>query len=254
MHKYLFNYLTIIDFDAPVYSHSIKLKCIPFSIGTQTVESYSLIIDSNWKILPSIDVFGNQDAFGYLQESHHSLSYVSSGIILTDNYKFPADRLPLNLYFQSTFLTEIPPSLKSLKFNGASLVDRAGEISHWIYTQMCYAHGYTNSETTAAQFFELKKGVCQDFSHLMIAICRENGICSRYVAGLILGIGQTHAWVEVWDGHFWIGFDPTNDCRIYDGYLKLCVGRNAREASVSNGVYMGNSNQKTTVNVFVKEL
>ena len=76
-------------------------------------------------------------------------------------------------------------------------------------------------ETTAAEVLERKEGVCQDFAHLMIALCRQRGIPARYVNGFLVGEGETHAWVEIFDGYNWLGFDPTHNCRISDGFISL---------------------------------
>ena len=62
---------------------------------------------------------------------------------------------------------------------------------------MRYAHGVTGVKTTAAEAFALRQGVCQDYAHVMLALCRACGLPARYVSGHLLGEGGTHAWVEV---------------------------------------------------------
>ena len=104
------------------------------------------------------------------------------------------------------------------------------------------------------EVYRLKKGVCQDYAHLMIAICRINGIATRYVCGFMEGTGETHAWVEIHDGYSWIGFDPTNNCRISYGYVKIAHGRDAFDGPVNRGVYIGNALQQTQINVTLKEI
>lgn len=108
--------------------------------------------------------------------------------------------------------------------------------------------------TTAADAFASRMGVCQDYAHLMVALCRAAGFHARYVCGLMMGEGQTHAWVEVYDGLCWYAFDPTNDTAVATGFIKIAHGRDALDCSVSRGVYTGISNQTTNVSVTVKEI
>ena len=77
---------------------------------------------------------------------------------------------------------------------GLPLADR---INDWVYQSMTYRWGATGIRTTAAQALELGAGVCQDYAHVMLAVCRACGLPSRYVSGHLLGQGGTHAWVEV---------------------------------------------------------
>ena len=88
----------------------------------------------------------------------------------------------------------------------------------------------------------------------MIGFCRRCGIPARYVCGFMEGTGETHAWVEVYDGYSWIGFDPTNDCRIIYGYVKLAHGRDASDCPVSRGIYNGQALQQTQISVTLKEI
>ena len=66
-----------------------------------------------------------------------------------------------------------------------------------IHTYMCYSPGSTQIDTTAIEAFQQRKGVCQDYAHILIAMCRACGIPARYVNGFMQGVGVTHAWVEV---------------------------------------------------------
>ncbi|MDQ2923229.1 MAG: transglutaminase family protein, partial [Candidatus Dormibacteraeota bacterium] len=73
----------------------------------------------------------------------------------------------------------------------------ADAINDWVYQSMTYQHGVTGVRTTAAEALALGSGVCQDYAHVMLAVCRSCGLPSRYVSGHLLGQGGTHAWVEV---------------------------------------------------------
>lgn len=85
----------------------------------------------------------------------------------------------------------------------------------------------TSLDTPASEIIKTHQGVCQDYAHLMIALCRLHDIPARYVCGFMEGEGETHAWVEVCDGNAWHGFDPTHNEEISCGYVKLAHGRDA---------------------------
>ncbi len=119
---------------------------------------------------------------------------------------------------------------------------------------MTYTPGVTNIYTDAINAFALKKGVCQDYTHIMLSMLKYRGIPSRYVAGMMVGEGATHAWVEVFYKGFWVGVDPTNDRIVNEDYFKLAHGRDYNDCIIDKGVFTGNCNQKQKVRVRVKEL
>jgi transglutaminase-like putative cysteine protease len=104
-------------------------------------------------------------------------------------------------------------------------------------------------------------GVCQDFAHLMLSICRRQQIPSRYVSGyLYTGIGgndlvsgdASHAWIEcLLPGGHWIGFDPTNNLVVNDKYIKVQHGRDYSDVPPLRGIYRGASAQELDVIVKV---
>ncbi len=93
----------------------------------------------------------------------------------------------------------------------------------------------------------LARGVCQDYAHVFIALCRLAGIPARYVSGLPIGEGTSHAWAEIWADGLWHGLDPTRGCIAHEGYLKLCVGRDYNDCPLERGIFSGNSTQTQTV-------
>lgn len=119
----------------------------------------------------------------------------------------------------------------------SAFLDNILTIMHHVHNYIDYCPGVTTIDTPLEEVLRLRKGVCQDYAHMMVAVCREAGYHARYVCGLMTGEGQTHAWVEVHDGQCWYAFDPTNDTAIATGYIKLAHGRDARDCPVSRGVY-----------------
>ena len=116
---------------------------------------------------------------------------------------------------------------------------------------MVYEKGYTEIETCAEEAFAGGKGVCQDFAHIYITVLRLLGIPARYVCGLIVGEGESHAWVEAAiDGNY-IAFDPTHNKEITDEYIKLGTGRDAADCAINRGVMWGGGTQTQEINVVV---
>jgi transglutaminase-like putative cysteine protease len=133
---------------------------------------------------------------------------------------------------------------------GLPLADR---INDWVYQSMTYRWGATGVRTTAAEAIELGAGVCQDYAHVMLALCRACGLPSRYVSGHLLGQGGTHAWVEVVlptnDGtgdaiaHT---FDPTHASRGGLGYVTVAVGGDYSDVAPTSGTYLSGARGRLT--------
>ena len=133
-------------------------------------------------------------------------------------------------------------------------MDRAVCAMHELYTRFQYIPGVTDIGTTAEQALELGKGVCQDYAHIMIAVMRQMGIPARYVNGLMIGEGATHAWVEIYTDGGWYGLDPTNNLHIDDYYIKLAHGRDYADCVVDKGIFLGNASQEQKIYVNVEEI
>jgi len=129
----------------------------------------------------------------------------------------------------------------------------ADQINDWVYRSMTYRYGVTGVRTTAAEALAVGAGVCQDYAHLMLAVCRACALPSRYVSGHMLGQGGTHAWVEVVlpddggrDAVAW-AFDPTHAGRAGLGYVTIAVGRDYADVAPTSGSYRsGGAGRLTT--------
>jgi len=122
-------------------------------------------------------------------------------------------------------------------------------LSSAIYTQFAYVPGATDVSTPLHRFVAQKRGVCQDYAHLMLACARARGVPARYVSGYIYsggdpathGAGATHAWAELYLPHAqcWLGFDPTNNIVIADHHVKIAVGRDYADVPPTKGLLRG---------------
>lgn len=194
---------------------------------------------------------GSRVLQGGMRASHDSLSYVCSGIIeQTMAYVIP-DEHPHGMYRLSSALTPFKEDMRTLlpKNPSNDFLTHCLEIMHTTHQWLSYVAGSTTLYTTAHDAFATRQGVCQDYAHLMVSLCRASGIMSRYVCGLMVGEGATHAWVECHDGHCWYAFDPTNDTAIAYGYIKIAHGRDASDCPVSRGSFKGITGQTTEIKV-----
>jgi hypothetical protein len=127
--------------------------------------------------------------------------------------------------------------------NGMRLVDLPMQIMAHCQKNFEYAPDVTHASSPIDDLLEQRKGVCQDFAHLMIALLRSYGVPARYVSGYIHRPGQesqSHAWCEVWfPEHGWIGFDPTNDRPVNEHFVKVAIGRDYTDVPPNKGTYRG---------------
>lgn len=272
MRRYLYCYQTAVSFSEPVSAHALLLRCQPFVGEHQMVEEEHLVVPPDCKLRRATDAFGNRILYGALRAPHRSLVYVSTGIVSTSDYQLPQGRIPVSAYLQPTRLTFLSEELgirsEELGIEGEELGIRNGELGimskelgikseelcHQAHSLLSYMPFSTDTNTTAAEALRKGQGVCQDYAHVMIALCRCHGVPARYACGFIEGEGQTHAWVETFDGYAWHAYDPTHDRIVQDGYVKLAHGRDAADCPVSRGVYRGNAMEQTQITVTLKEI
>lgn len=157
-------------------------------------------------------------------------------------------------FLEAGGLTEPGPDLGAiasrLSEGGRAGLDLAEAVNRWVHRRLEYRHGVTGVATTAAEAMQAGAGVCQDYAHVMLAICRRLGLPARYVSGHLLGEGGTHAWVEVLlpeagGGAAAHGFDPTHGRRTSMRYVTVAVGRDYRDVAPTSGSYTGGTGRLT---------
>lgn len=131
-----------------------------------------------------------------------------------------------------------------------------------IYRCFAYRPHTTGANTRATDVLKLRMGVCQDFAHVHVGLCRSIGIPARYVSGYFLNttrrpreIEASHAWIEAWvPGYGWAAFDPTNDRAADERYVKVAVGRDYADIRPVSGSYRGAPARSLKVHVSVREV
>jgi transglutaminase-like putative cysteine protease len=248
----------------------------PSSDDYQSLRSFKLTVS------PTTEVFHYQDGFG--NRVHHfnvlsackQLRVVAASVVEThppdarlaaSQAKFPLDLSSLEISGYSYLSLRGPvrptPLLDSLlerlrPHEGC----RAGEyvigIADYIVSNFEYARDVTLASSPIDDLLSQGKGVCQDFTHLMLAILRSYGIPARYASGYIHRPNQesqSHAWCEVWLPDVgWCGIDPTNRTEINDHFIKVAVGRDFNDVSPNKGVYHGRAEEGILVRVETRAL
>ena len=175
-------------------------------------------------------------------------------------FTFPSTLVPHHAVLRDWALPSFPP--------GRGIDEAATELMHRLHADFTYAPHSTEVGTPVLQAFEQRRGVCQDFAHVMIGSLRALGLSARYVSGYLLtepppgqprlvGSDASHAWVSVWSpgregGGTWCDLDPTNNRARGEDYVTLAVGRDYSDVSPVRGVIHGGERHTLNVGVTVE--
>ena len=272
-----FYFDTVLNFSGSVTEHNFLLRCIPADSPEQKILSYTLTVYPDGAASLGRDSFGNVVRAGRVVEAHDSFRYTLQGMAYRDDsQRLPEEAAPFYRY--ASPLTQVTPELKAFYAsaekdmdgcNGAAIqmqsqngvqvqvsnsslnaLEKAKILCAKVHDYFTYTPGETNVMTTAGEAFATGKGVCQDYAHVLIVLCRMAGMPARYVSGLFVGEGASHAWAEVWMDGLWYGIDPTHNRLTDETYLKLCIGRDYSDCPLERGVFSGWAEQ--TQKVFTK--
>ncbi len=140
-------------------------------------------------------------------------------------------------------------------------------LTRAIQRQFRYDSDATEADTPVADAFAIRRGVCQDFAHILIEAFRAVGLPAAYVSGYLrtvpppgqarlVGVDAMHAWVALWCGvqRGWVGLDPTNGCIAGSGHLVTAIGRDYADVSPIDGIFVGGGSQRIETRVDVVPL
>jgi transglutaminase-like putative cysteine protease len=150
---------------------------------------------------------------------------------------------------------------------GGSVLAVASALMNKVHEEFTYAPGETEIATPLVEVFHKRRGVCQDYAHLVIACLRSAGLAARYVSGYLHtnaggppaadreGGDASHAWVSVFAPPFgWVELDPTNNLRVQQDHVTLAWGRDFSDVSPLRGVIVGGGSHTLSVHVTVQAL
>lgn len=253
-----FDYYMQIDYTETVVSCHFTIKCIPKDNARQRISNVALELFPEVDYSRNTDSFGNNLIYGRVGKPHDTFRFRISGDAETDcaDYEEEADEDQIAIFRYPYGLNRPGDSLKAYfreltPVEGENDLEKSIVIMHRLYRDFTYEKNCTTIATTAEEAWALGKGVCQDYAHIMIAILHMAKIPARYVTGMLIGEGASHAWVEVLSDGKWYGIDPTNDIVVRDSYIKLGTGRDASDCAINRGVMRGGGNQTQLVRVTV---
>lgn len=255
-----YEYKMKIEYSEPVDKCYFTIKGIPAEDYRQRNISCDISLTPSTTYSESVDSFGNKQIIGSEKYPHSVFEYAVKGLVethpgnvsgginsdLVGMYKYPHGQCIPGALIEK-FAKEITNSASEFQ----SDKEKAVYIMNALYERMTYEPGSTQVETTAEEAFEKGKGVCQDYAHIFICLLRLFNIPARYVCGLIVGEGQSHAWVEAASEGNYFAFDPTHNKEITDEYIKFGVGRDAKDCAINRGVMWGGGLQTQTITVTV---
>lgn len=244
--------------DAPVCCHHFTLRCTPRSDARQRIVRLEHFLSPVDCLSRDRDQWGNALLYGLCRGQQSSFEANVCGLAEVGlSGGVPAEDFERERIFSfATPLTEADGALRDFSeslpvCSGAP--EETETVMRRVHDALSYEPGATTVQTTAAEAFSQGRGVCQDYAHIMLAALRARGVPSRYVAGMLLGEGKSHAWVEVLHDGLWTAYDPTNCLVVSDQHIKLSHGRDARDCAINRGVFRGGAKQKTDISVIVTE-
>jgi transglutaminase-like putative cysteine protease len=256
-----------------------SLHLQPRNEDAQQCESFLLQVSPHPADLASrFDYFGNKQHFFTLQEPHGELAITSRSIVqrdepvLTMSGLTPALRdipalvdqaileedFSLEQYLNATPLVPLLPEALQLADELGAGLDPGISTMDWLalfggrfHRAFAFDREATEISTPLSEVIAKRRGVCQDFAHLMISCLRQRRLPAAYVSGYLLthppagearlaGADASHAWVSVFiPGSGWVDYDPTNACFAGSGHIVVARGRDFRDVSPVKGLFSG---------------
>jgi transglutaminase-like putative cysteine protease len=280
--RYQATHVTTYRYEAAVAHCLSEAHLIPRSFPGQRVVEAKVEVDP----LPAqrmhrVDYYGNDvDTFSIFQR-HDQFTVTSTSIVDVDP-RVPGNFPTMSWEEARAYLT-LHPTLESLaayefvydspfvaaspelraygaaSFTpGVPLAQAVTDLSRRIHAEFSYKPKSTSIDIPLQEVLQRRRGVCQDFAHVMIGVVRSYHLAARYVSGYLrsgakfLGAEASHAWVSVFiPGYGWLDLDPTNNVLPSDGHLTVAWGRDYGDVTPVKGVSLGGGGQTVEVEVRV---
>lgn len=260
MKELSFYYSLRIRFSSPVSRHHFTVRCVPLSNERQQIRNLEISVLPEESLSHYIDSFGNYCIYGHCDRPQDFFEVKVKGTAFTglSDFEYAENEYMLGRYRYQTDSTRPGKTLEDFYrrfvFGGQmSNLEKSIRIMEELYQTFRYEKGVTNPATTAEEALTIGCGVCQDYAHILLSLCRMERIPARYVVGMMTGEGESHAWVEIFDDQKWYALDPTNMLILRDDHIKISSGRDSRDCRMNHGIMVGNAVQTQKVEVLVEE-
>ena len=260
---------TEFGYDAPIAEAYTELRLRPLEGGGQHCSSFRLVTQPpGLRVREYRDHFGNDVLHFDVLESHDRLEVTAVSEVMTP-VSFVGERtaptpLELHDYLGPTEYTPFSASVSEFAVRHTARsagTDDALALMSAIRAELIYDPDATDVQTRADEVLALGRGVCQDFSHVLLASCRSVGIPARYVSGYLYDPkfegdnAASHAWVDVWSSdRGWLALDPTHDREQSESYVRVAVGRDYADVPPTRGTYKGHASETLAVRVRLQAL
>jgi len=267
---YSIRHITRFRYSAPVRESIMEIRMQPRSEGPQMLRSFQISTNPRSQLYAYTDHFGNAVYHFNVLREHEELRIEAQAVIEIARFPPPPDTLDMlewerfntynlshdhfDLLEPSKFACTSPALAAFARGNNlakpqADPLTSLKILNSAINQSFEYESGVTQADSPIDHALSEKRGVCQDFAHIMIAIARSWGIPARYVSGYLYhrpksrdraGSDATHAWVECYLPSLgWVGFDPTNNVIAGDGHIRAAVGRDYADVPPTRGTFKG---------------
>jgi len=263
------SHLTSYRYATPVTSVIQRLRLTPRNHDGQYVARWRIDVSADCRLDQHEDAFGNITHAFTAEGPFSELTVTAEGEVETRDtqgiVRGAVERFPPSLYLRESALTS--PDAGIAAFAAASQEAAGGNVLKVLHLMLERLHNdiafdasTTYAATTAVEAFALKRGVCQDFSHIFIAAARSLGIPARYVGGYFRradGVSEQdagHAWAEAFVPELgWVAFDGANGLCATDAHVRVAVGLDYLGAAPLRGTRYGGAGEALSVKVLVDQ-
>lgn len=265
------SHATTYRYEAPATMATQILRLTPRNHDSQYVSSWRLEVSEDCRLHQSEDAFGNIVHTFTAEGQFTELTVAVEGLVdMQDTngiIRGTIERFPPDLFLRETPLTT--PDAAIIAFaeetaaNARSSADRLNALHALLlalHAHIAFDTDPTHAGTTAAEAFALKRGVCQDITHIFIACCRHIGIPARYISGYfrrndgVVYQDAGHAWAEAYvEDLGWVAFDPTNGISATDAHVRVAAGLDYLTAAPVRGTRTGGQNESLIVAIVVDQ-
>lgn len=283
---YAVTHLTDYHYSEPVTDSVMELRIQPRSADKQRCVRFNLDISPDAKVFSHRDYLGNIIHTFDIPAPHTQLAIKAEAIVEVKAPKPLPESLPQaawNAIDEAKSDREIYDMLLPSRYTHVTpLLNKFADEINWccerrtdplsllqelnaaIYEKFDYMQDVTKVDSPIDVALETRSGVCQDFTHIMLALTRQLGIPARYVSGYLHHRADyqdrsvadaSHAWIEAWlPDYGWVGFDPTNNLIVADRHIRVCIASDYAKASPTRGVFKGGAETTLAVQVRVSQL
>jgi transglutaminase-like putative cysteine protease len=281
---YSIRHTTQFDYSTPITESVMELYMQPRSDDYQHCLNFTLTLEPTAKLTTYRDYLGNVVHHFDIPHRHDALIILAEALVELDarpelynlHYEgsweaidqiahsstFYEYLLPGNFTQPTALLDEFRRELKLVRRDNPFTTLR--ELTRSIYHAFEYDTETTSVDSPIDHALESRKGVCQDFTHIMLALGRGLGIPCRYISGYLYyqrsahdrsTEDASHAWVEAYFPEVgWVGFDPTNNLVCNERHIRVAVGRDYADVPPTKGIFKGTAESKLSVKVEVTEV